>query len=129
MSWLFYTRWDTRCQGLRKSDMRSDNMRDSAPVPFGRKVMLLEESTHKRGSERPQKPEASIITNANSYSESAGAFRLSDGEPLLMPNSLTGELQPWKVTRAHGFSTMIASEKLIAHRPFLPPPRRCPAEE
>jgi outer membrane protein assembly factor BamB len=57
-----------------------------------------------------------IITNANSYSESAGAFRLSDGEPLLMPNPLTGELQPWKVTRAYGCNTMIASENLLTFR-------------
>lgn len=57
-----------------------------------------------------------IITNANSYSESAGAFRLMDGEPFLMPDSITGELRPWKLTRAYGCNTVIASENLLTFR-------------
>ena len=41
-----------------------------------------------------------IITNANSYSDSAGAFYLQTGKQKLINNPLTGELQPWKLTRA-----------------------------
>ena len=57
-----------------------------------------------------------IITNANSYTESAGAFRLSDGQQKLVPNPLTGELQPWKLTRAYGCNSIIASENLLTFR-------------
>ncbi|MEO2024607.1 MAG: PQQ-binding-like beta-propeller repeat protein [Fuerstiella sp.] len=57
-----------------------------------------------------------IITNANSYAESAGAFRLSDGQQKLVQNPLTGELQPWKLTRAYGCNNIIASEHLLTFR-------------
>lgn len=57
-----------------------------------------------------------IITNANSYTDSAGAFRLSDGQQKLVPNPLTGELQPWKLTRAYGCNSIIASENLLTFR-------------
>lgn len=57
-----------------------------------------------------------IITNANSYTESAGAFHLTDGHQKMVPNPLTGELQPWKVTRAYGCNNIIASEHLLTFR-------------
>lgn len=57
-----------------------------------------------------------IITNANAYSESAGAFRLVDGSQKLVKNSLTGKLQPWKITRAYGCNSIIASENLLTFR-------------
>lgn len=57
-----------------------------------------------------------IYTNANSYSESAGAFHLLDGHQKLVPNPLTGELQPWKLTRAYGCNSIIASENLLTFR-------------
>ncbi|QDV46340.1 outer membrane biogenesis protein BamB [Stieleria neptunia] len=57
-----------------------------------------------------------IITNANSYSESAGAFFLQTGQPKLVENPLTGQLQPWKITRAYGCNSIIASENLLTFR-------------
>ncbi|MEO8269999.1 MAG: PQQ-binding-like beta-propeller repeat protein, partial [Aureliella sp.] len=57
-----------------------------------------------------------IITNANSYTESAGAFYLKTGKQKLVKNPLTGELQPWKFTRAYGCNTIIASENLLTFR-------------
>lgn len=57
-----------------------------------------------------------IITNANSNTESAGAFHLADGSPNLIENALTGELQPWKITRAYGCNSIIASENLLTFR-------------
>lgn len=57
-----------------------------------------------------------IITNANAYSESAGAFRLTDGSQKLVKNFLTGKLQPWKITRAYGCNSIIASENLLTFR-------------
>lgn len=57
-----------------------------------------------------------IITNANSYTESAGAFSLINGSPRLIPNPITGQLQPWKLTRTYGCNSIIASENLLTFR-------------
>ncbi len=57
-----------------------------------------------------------IITNTNSYSESAGAFFLLDGRQKLVPNPITGQMQPWKLTRAYGCNNIIASENLLTFR-------------
>jgi outer membrane protein assembly factor BamB len=57
-----------------------------------------------------------IITNANSYTDSAGAFYLESGEQKMTKNVLTGEMQPWKVNRAYGCNTIIASENLLTFR-------------
>jgi outer membrane protein assembly factor BamB len=57
-----------------------------------------------------------IITNTNSYSESAGAFNIVDGTQKLVEHPLTGELHPWKITRAYGCNNIIASENLLTFR-------------
>lgn len=57
-----------------------------------------------------------IITNTNSNKESAGAFHLTDGSQKLVKNSLTGKMQPWKITRAYGCNSIIASENLLTFR-------------
>lgn len=57
-----------------------------------------------------------IITNANSNSESAGAYYLADGKPKLVKNPLTGGLQPWRVSRAYGCNNIVASENLLTFR-------------
>ncbi len=57
-----------------------------------------------------------IITNANSYSESAGAFYLKTGKQKLVKHPLTGAIQPWKITRAYGCNNIIASENMLTFR-------------
>jgi outer membrane protein assembly factor BamB len=57
-----------------------------------------------------------IITNTNSYHESAGAFYVTSGEQYMIRNPLTGEEQPWKITRAYGCNTILASENLLTFR-------------
>lgn len=57
-----------------------------------------------------------IITNANSYSESAGAFYLTDGSQKMVQHPITKALQPWKMTRAYGCNNIIASENLLTFR-------------
>lgn len=57
-----------------------------------------------------------ILTNANSYSDSAGAFHIEDGRQKMVPNPLTGELQPWRIARAYGCNNIIASEHLLTFR-------------
>lgn len=57
-----------------------------------------------------------VITNANAYSESAGAFYIKTGKQKLVKNPLTGETQPWKITRAYGCNSIIASENMLTFR-------------
>lgn len=57
-----------------------------------------------------------IITNTNSYSESAGAFYLRTGKPQMILNPLTGEESPWKISRAYGCNTILASENMLTFR-------------
>jgi outer membrane protein assembly factor BamB len=57
-----------------------------------------------------------IFTNANSYSESAGAFYLKTGEQRMVKNPITGAIQPWTMTRAYGCNNIIASENLLTFR-------------
>lgn len=57
-----------------------------------------------------------VITNTNSYSESAGAFHIATGEQKMTKNPLTGQFEPWKMTRAYGCNSIIASENLLTFR-------------
>jgi outer membrane protein assembly factor BamB len=57
-----------------------------------------------------------ILTGANSYSSSGGAFSLLTGEPHLVKNPLTGKMEPWRLNRTYGCNTIIASEHLLTYR-------------
>ncbi len=57
-----------------------------------------------------------IITNANAYAESAGAFYLRDGSQKMVKNPVSGRMQPWRITRAYGCNTISASENLLTFR-------------
>ncbi len=57
-----------------------------------------------------------IISNANSYTESAGAFYLRDGSQKMVKNPVSGRLQPWKITRAYGCNTISACENMLTFR-------------
>ena len=57
-----------------------------------------------------------IVTNVNSYSESAGAFHIKTGAQRQMPHPLTGEPIPWKITRNYGCNNILASEHLLTFR-------------
>ncbi|MDG1897943.1 MAG: PQQ-binding-like beta-propeller repeat protein, partial [Fuerstiella sp.] len=57
-----------------------------------------------------------ILTNANSYKLSAGAFNLLDGKPEMTTNPLTGQEQTWQVCRAYGCNNIIASENMLTFR-------------
>jgi outer membrane protein assembly factor BamB len=57
-----------------------------------------------------------ILTGANSYSSSGGAFSLLTGRPHLVKNPLTGQMEPWRLNRTYGCNTMIASEHLLTYR-------------
>ncbi len=57
-----------------------------------------------------------ILTGANSYKSSGGAFSLLTGEPHLVKNPLTGGTEPWRLNRTYGCNTIIASEHLLTFR-------------
>lgn len=57
-----------------------------------------------------------IITNTNSYKESSGAFYLENGEQYVITNPVTGQQEPWIITRAYGCNTILASENLLTFR-------------
>lgn len=57
-----------------------------------------------------------ILTGANSYSSSGGAFELLTGKPHLVKNPLTGKMEPWRLNRTYGCNTIIASEHLLTFR-------------
>lgn len=57
-----------------------------------------------------------VMSGANSYKTSAGAFSLLDGSPHLIENPLTGAMEPWKLSRTYGCNTIVASEHLLTFR-------------
>ncbi|XZE20443.1 PQQ-binding-like beta-propeller repeat protein [Pirellulaceae bacterium SH449] len=57
-----------------------------------------------------------IITNTNSYAESAGSFFIQTGEQKMVKNPLTNQYEPWKMARAYGCNNIIASENLLTFR-------------
>ncbi len=57
-----------------------------------------------------------ILTSANSYSLSAGAYNLLDGSPHWVVNPLTGKEEPWLFTRAYGCNTPVAGEHMLTFR-------------
>jgi outer membrane protein assembly factor BamB len=57
-----------------------------------------------------------VLPNVQSYSRSAGALRLLDGSPVVLPNPVTGVPEPWSFSRAYGCNSVIASEHLLTFR-------------
>lgn len=57
-----------------------------------------------------------LITNATSYKESKGAFKLADGSPVTIEDPVTGAEVPWRFVRTYGCNTAVASEHLLTFR-------------
>ncbi|MEQ1859016.1 MAG: PQQ-binding-like beta-propeller repeat protein [Chthoniobacteraceae bacterium] len=57
-----------------------------------------------------------VFTGANSYANSNGVINLKDGTPHLVPNPLTGKMEPWRINRTYGCNTVVASENLLTYR-------------
>ncbi|MEM9659121.1 MAG: PQQ-binding-like beta-propeller repeat protein, partial [Planctomycetota bacterium] len=57
-----------------------------------------------------------VITNSRSYTTTSGVVRISDGEPILIENPLTGDATPWTYQRTYGCNTAVASEHLLTFR-------------
>ncbi len=57
-----------------------------------------------------------IITSANSYEVSGGAFNIADGTPYSIINPITKQKEPLKFTRTYGCNYVTASENLLTFR-------------
>lgn len=57
-----------------------------------------------------------IITSANSYEVSGGAFNIKDGTPYSIINPITKQKEPLKFSRTYGCNYVIASENLLTFR-------------
>jgi len=57
-----------------------------------------------------------IITNTNSYAVSSGAYDIRTGHQRMIQNPITGQSQPWQLTRTYGCNKIIASENLLTFR-------------
>ncbi len=57
-----------------------------------------------------------VLTAPYQYSDSSGAFHIVDGTPYLIRNPLTGQMEPWRITRAYGCNTPVAGEYLLTFR-------------
>ncbi|WP_291169320.1 PQQ-binding-like beta-propeller repeat protein [Gimesia sp.] len=57
-----------------------------------------------------------IITSANSYEVSGGAFNILDGTPYTITNPITRQKEPLKFSRSYGCNYVIASENLLTFR-------------
>ncbi|QDT88878.1 outer membrane protein assembly factor BamB family protein [Gimesia algae] len=57
-----------------------------------------------------------IITSANSYEVSGGAFNILDGSPYTITNPITQQQEALKFTRSYGCNYVIASENLLTFR-------------
>lgn len=57
-----------------------------------------------------------IITSANSYEVSGGAFNILDGSPYTITNPITQQQEPLKFSRTYGCNYVIASENLLTFR-------------
>lgn len=57
-----------------------------------------------------------IITSANSYEVSGGAFNILDGTPYTITNPITRQEEPLKFSRTYGCNYVIASENLLTFR-------------
>lgn len=57
-----------------------------------------------------------IITNTNAYSVSSGAYDIRTGQQRMTINPITGQPQPWQITRTYGCNKIIASENLLTFR-------------
>ncbi|QDT42968.1 outer membrane biogenesis protein BamB [Gimesia alba] len=57
-----------------------------------------------------------IITSANSYEVSGGAFNILDGTPYTITNPITQQKEELKFSRTYGCNYVIASENLLTFR-------------
>jgi outer membrane protein assembly factor BamB len=117
-TWLGYSeKHDLLLQaGSQASDRLADEVGTGMRVYHGKDGKLTWERDTLKYSGPCILHRDSIITNVNSYTESAGAFDLLTGEQKMTQNPITGKMQPWKISRTYGCNSIIASENMLTFR-------------
>ncbi|MCE5280077.1 MAG: PQQ-binding-like beta-propeller repeat protein [Planctomycetaceae bacterium] len=57
-----------------------------------------------------------ILTNGRFYAKSAGAIGLLDGTEVQLPNPISGQSEPWLISRSYGCNYAVGSEHLLTFR-------------
>ncbi|MCE5328219.1 MAG: PQQ-binding-like beta-propeller repeat protein [Planctomycetaceae bacterium] len=57
-----------------------------------------------------------ILTNGRFYAKTAGAIGLLDGKEVQLPNPISGQREPWLISRSYGCNYAVASESLMTFR-------------
>jgi outer membrane protein assembly factor BamB len=117
-SWLGYSEeHDILLQaGADAKDRLSDEIGDGMIAYQGRTGAVLWEDLERQYNGPCIIHNDLILTSANSYSVSAGAYNLLDGTPHWIVNPLTGKEEPWLFTRAYGCNTPVAGEHMLTFR-------------
>jgi hypothetical protein len=117
-SWLGYSeKHDILLQaGADAKDRLSDEIGDGMIAYQGRTGAVLWEDLERQYNGPCIIHNDLILTSANSYSVSAGAYNLLDGTPHWIVNPLTGKEEPWLFTRAYGCNTPVAGEHMLTFR-------------
>lgn len=117
-TWLGYSEeYDILLQaGARASDRLADEVGTGMMAYQGRTGRVVWKDLERKYTGPCILHNELILTAANSYKDSAGAFRLLDGAPHLIVNPLTGQKEPWLFTRAYGCNTAVAGEHMMTFR-------------
>jgi outer membrane protein assembly factor BamB len=117
-TWLSYSKQHDALllAGAKATDRLKDETGEGMAVYRGAEGKLLWQDLKRKYTGPCILHNELILTSANSYQASSGAFKLLDGTPHLVRNPLTGKLEPWRVSRAYGCNNIVASENLLTFR-------------
>jgi len=117
-SWLGYSgKHDILLQaGARAKDRLSDEIGQGMIAYQGKNGSAIWHNKDRRYTGPCVLHNDLIITSANSYEVSGGAFNIVDGTPHLIVNPITKQKEPLKFSRSYGCNYVIASENLLTFR-------------
>ncbi len=117
-SWLGYSgKHDLLLQaGARAKDRSSDEVGQGMTAYQGKTGDVVWQNKDQRYTGPCVLHNDLIITSANSYEVSGGAFNILDGTPYSIVNPITNQKEPLKFSRTYGCNYVIASENLLTFR-------------
>ncbi|QDU11072.1 PQQ-binding-like beta-propeller repeat protein [Gimesia aquarii] len=117
-SWLGYSKkHDLLLQaGARAKDRLSDEVGQGMTAYQGKDGSIIWQNKDQRYTGPCVLHNDLIITSANSYEVSGGAFNILDGTPYSIINPITKQKESLKFSRTYGCNYVIASENLLTFR-------------
>lgn len=117
-SWLGYSqKHDLLLQaGARAKDRSSDEVGQGMTAYHGKDGSIIWHNKDQRYTGPCVLHNDLIITSANSYEVSGGAFNILDGTPYSIINPITKQKESLKFSRTYGCNYVIASENLLTFR-------------